>query len=165
MLYFAYGSNMLNKRLQLRVPSASPLTTGIIRDYGLCYYKRGMDESGKCTIKQKEKSEVHGVVFEMDKMEKKKLDIAEGLGNGYESDTITVETADQKLQAYTYIAERSYVDESLKPYSWYKKLVIAGAYQHHLPDRYISSALDVKTVRDMNQKRAKENRDIIHVAD
>jgi hypothetical protein len=153
---------MLNKRLQIRVPSASPLTTGLIRDYCLSYHKKGMDGSGKCTIKQKYKAKVYGVVFEIDRKEKKKLNIAEGLGNGYESGEIIVETTGQKVQAYTYIAENSHIDQTLRPYLWYKKHVIAGARQHHLPDRYISSVLDVETVRDRNEERVKENMHIIH---
>ncbi len=40
ILYFAYGSNMLSRRLQERTPSARPVAIGKISGNRLCWYKR-----------------------------------------------------------------------------------------------------------------------------
>lgn len=152
---------MLNRRLQQRVPSAFPVATATIQDYTLCYYKKGSDNSGKCTIIPREDSLVYGVVFEMNKGDKNKLDKVEGLGYGYNTEQIVVDMANGKANIYTYIASEQYIDDKLQPYIWYKQFVVAGAYQHHLPQRYITSILDVPAVKDSDRKRAKEKLNII----
>jgi hypothetical protein len=45
-------------------------------------------------------------------------------------------------------------DASLRPYHWYKALVIAGAREHGLPPSYRSRLELVVTVSDPNPTRA-----------
>lgn len=161
MLYFAYGSNMLTERLQNRVPSASPLSTAIVSGFTLRYHKKGRDGSAKCTLRRRDDSSVYGVIFEMDRREKNQLDKAEGLGNGYGGITISVEKSLKQFTAYTYIASESFIDKRLRPYSWYKQLVIAGARQHRLPGGYIGKMLDVQALEDPNKHRAEQYWNVI----
>jgi hypothetical protein len=41
----------------------------------------------------------------------------------------------------TYIADASFIDDSLQPYSWYKDFVLAGAEEHGLPAEYVESRI------------------------
>src|SRR5207248_632051 len=76
--YFAYGSNMLTKRLRERVPSArfsavTPLSKHVLRFHKLSEGKAG-SQSGKCNayFTGNEQDVVYGVVFDIDRNEKVK---------------------------------------------------------------------------------------------
>ena len=88
MKYFAYGSNMLEERLQSskRVPGATFLAIGSVRGYRLRFHKRSTDKSGKCDIVKTDSAEdvVYGVVFKVPEDQLGKLDRAEGVGHGGE---------------------------------------------------------------------------------
>lgn len=58
---------------------------------------------------------------------------------------------------YTYFAQQSHIVDNLKPYHWYKKLVILGAQYFIFPDSYISSIEAVESMQDHDPKRRKEN--------
>ena len=126
--YFAYGSNMLTDRLRERVPSATAIGIGRLGGHELRWDKRsGHDGSGKCDAEATGRQEdvVWGVVFELDPDEKSALDRAEGLGAGYMDKTVQVSTDAGPVTAVMYYAIDK--DASLRPYHWYKALVIAGA--------------------------------------
>jgi hypothetical protein len=50
VLIFAYGSNMLERRLTARTPSAIPVGTAYVEEYRLTFDKVSTDGSGKCEI-------------------------------------------------------------------------------------------------------------------
>lgn len=163
MLYYAFGSNMLNRRLQLRVPSADPVSKAVLPGYELKFHKQSnTDGSGKCSIQKKEGSKMYGVVFEIDKDEKTLLDRAEGLGTGYKIREVEVQISGRPIEAFTYVATESHVDDSLRPFRWYKELVLAGAEQHQLPEWYINQIRQVEAVEDPNQKRRQNAEDILN---
>jgi len=87
ILYFAYGSNMLTRRLRApdRCPSAVAVGSGFLNGRRLTFDKVGSDGSGKCDIEATSNSSDRacGVLFEIDCSEKPALDRAEGLGKGY----------------------------------------------------------------------------------
>lgn len=147
-LYFAYGSNMLNERLQKRCPSAKPLGLNILSGYTINFTKLSKkDNSGKATILKTENSTdvVYGVLFEISLDESTKLDRAEGLGYGYEKVSATFVHNNSEVSASTYIATPDAIDDTLKPYDWYLDLVLAGSEQHSLPKKYVESILRVDT--------------------
>jgi len=153
--YFAYGSNMLTDRLRERVPSATAIGIGRLGGHELRWDKRsGHDGSGKCDAEATGRQEdvVWGVVFELDPDEKSALDRAEGLGAGYMDKTVQVSTDAGPVTAVMYYAIDK--DASLRPYHWYKALVIAGAREHGLPAGYRSRLELVVTVSDHNPTRA-----------
>jgi len=43
MLYFSYGSNMSERRLKDRVPSAKKICKAFLRKHDLRFHKKGMD--------------------------------------------------------------------------------------------------------------------------
>ena len=158
---FAYGSNMLIRRVQERVPSARPIGVAALAGHELRWHKVGRDGSGKCDIVQTATAyaAVYGVVYEMRCMEKSALDKAEGLGIGYDEKQIVLETAVGKVQAWVYYATQ--IEPSAMPYTWYKALVVAGAKQHLLPRAYIDKLELVIAKSDPDADRAKTHWAII----
>jgi hypothetical protein len=153
--YFAYSSNMLTDRLRERVPSATAIGIGQLLGHALRWDKRsGHDGSGKCDAEATGRQEdvVWGVVFELDPEDKPALDKAEGLGAGYAEKTVNVLTETGPVAAVMYYATDK--DASLRPYHWYKALVIAGAREHGLPPSYRSRLELVVTVSDPKSMRA-----------
>jgi len=153
--YFAYGSNMLTARLHERVPSVTPIAIGQLLGYALRWDKRSWwDGSGKCDAEATSRNDdvVWGVLFEFDLDDKPVLDRAEGVGIGYVGKPVSVLTEGEVLTAITYCATDK--DATLRPYNWYKGLVIAGAREHGLPATYRRGLELVVTVSDTDTARA-----------
>lgn len=149
-LYFAYGSNMLWERLRRRTPSAQPAEKGWIENYRLSFRKRSIDGSGKCDVVPTSDGKiVHGVIYRINTNEHPALDIAEGYKKGYERSTIHVATKDGKGANCVYYYATDYGEE-LKPYDWYKALVIAGFEQNDLPSNEVTT---LDAISDPNPKR------------
>jgi len=163
VLYFAYGSNMLSKRLRApeRAPSAVFVGIGFVCGYRLTFDKVSSDGSGKCDIGAKDNSEdkVYGVLFEIIGSEKTQMDRAEGLGEGYREERIEVITLSGPCDAFTYVATKK--EPALLPYHWYKAHVIAGATEHNLPQRYIEWLRTFDSTPDPNIKRRAENESLL----
>lgn len=159
-LYFAYGSNMLTRRLTAanRAPSAKPVESGYVESRRLTFDKVSQDGSGKCDIESSiyPTDRAYGVLFEVSSLDENNLDKAEGRDNGYERQNVSVTTKSGETHtATTYIATRK--EPALWPYHWYKALVIAGALEHQLPTDYIEWIRTFDSKADPNAKRrAKE---------
>jgi len=139
-LYFAYGSNMLWERLRRRAPSARPIENGSLENHTLSFRKRSTDGSGKCdVIPASQGAVVKGVIYSINTMERRALDAAEGVGHGYKRSKIQVITDDGKTYECVYYYATDWGDD-LKPYDWYKALVVAGLEQNNL------SSYEVKKV-------------------
>src|SRR5688572_20805030 len=124
-LYFAYGSNMLTRRLKApkRAPSAMAIGTGFVQGHSLTFDKVSTDSSGKCAIEKTGNplDRVYGVLFEINLCDSRSFDDAEGLGQGYRKDEIHVVSPDGVIAAVAYFATER--DPDRRPYSWYKALV------------------------------------------
>jgi AIG2-like family len=162
-LYFAYGSNMLTRRLRApsRAPSAQVIGTGYVTGHRLTFDKASEDKerrrSGKCDMAATGVPTdcVWGVLFSVDTADQDKLDTAEGARGtnpGYEHSDVSVTLDDGSRQtAMTYKALRK--DPALRPYHWYKALVAAGAVEHQLPSAYIEWLLTFESQADPDQER------------
>lgn len=155
MKYFAYGSNMLNERLQARVSSASNPVNFTLEGYSLRFHKRSSDGSGKCNIVPATAKDavVHGVIFDVAQIQIETLDDAEGVGHGYERENLTVKVGDAANDVALYVATPSHIDDTLQPYDWYLDLVLAGAEQHSLPKEYSAKLKTIRFTRDLNLNR------------
>lgn len=155
LTYFAYGSNMSPERLQARVPSAEPLASARLEGHRLCWHKHGrLDRSGKCDAYHTGDAAdvVHGLVYRMAAEQKPRLDLVEGLGNGYEIKEVEVALDDgRSMVAFTYYATD--IDEALQPLCWYKEHVVRGARYAGLPDVYVASLQQVVAVSDPQPER------------
>ena len=157
-LYFAYGSNMLEQRLKDRVRSAEFLSNAWIRGYEVRFRKISIDGSGKADLVQTGnlKDIVHGVVYQFDPDEWSALDKHEGAtGNkpGYDQTPIQVHTDSGNRDVVTYLARRGRIDESLKPYTWYRDLILCGAEQHELPEDYRQKIENTMDIPDPDENR------------
>ncbi len=158
--YFAYGSNLCLPRLENRVPGVRALGPASLLGYELRWHKRGVDQSGKCSIVPSGSvaAVVHGALFAIPKAEKHLLDRVEGLGNGYGEITVRVESSPGAASAQTYVAAPTHIDDSLRPYAWYRDLVVSGAESHDLPADYVESLRLVVAQPDQDVSRATRNR-------
>lgn len=156
--YLAYGSNLHPLRLRKRTPSANLVGAVELPGWSLSFSKRSLDGSGKCTIGfASEPCRVFGAVYSMDAPDKERLDRVEGLGSGYESHWLDLEVKGTALRAFTYVASVDYLDVNLKPYAWYKGLVLAGARYHGFDAGYVRSLEAFPSVRDPDVARRAEN--------
>ena len=155
---------MLSCRLcsSARTPSAKATGTGFITKRRLTFHKLSCDGSGKCDIESTENisDRVYGVLFEIDDSEKGKLDETEGLGRGYDEEPVVdVVTSTNTIKARTYIATKK--ESALRPYHWYKALVISGAIEHGLPEPYVEWLRTFKSQADPDIKRRAKNEKIL----
>ncbi len=161
VVYFAYGSNMSTVRLRERMPSCKPLGIATLPGHALRFHKRSVDRSGKCNAFAADNQDnVIGVLFSFDPAERALLDRAEGIGNGYEHATVTViNDKGRRRKVLTYLATADYIDDSLKPYGWYKDFVLAGATEHELPPEYVAEYIQsVETIDDPDKARDEKQR-------
>ena len=161
-LYFAYGSNMSERRLRDRVSSAKVIGTGVLHNYCLTFHKYSKkDGSGKCTIEPCKSGRVYGVLFEIKKKQEKCLDKVEGArGNGgYKKVTFKIEMCDATGSKYkdvkTYIANKDYINRTLRPYTWYKQHVLVGAIENKLPSSYIDYLMGIEAKQHCDKEKEK----------
>lgn len=161
VVYFAYGSNMSTARLRERMPSCRPLGVATLPGHTLRFHKRSVDRSGKCNaFATGNEDSVIGVLFSFDPAERAALDRAEGVGNGYEHATVTVvNDKGRRRKVLTYLATPDYIDDSLKPYGWYKEFVLEGGREHGLPPGYIAEYIQsVEAIDDPDKSRDEKQR-------
>ena len=148
--YAAYGLNLHPIRLSSRIPSLKLLGKGNLKGKALYFHKRSKDGSGKCNIVDDDKQQVYVAVYDLNASEKPILDNAEGVGYGYRSKEIKIVGFGTCI---TYIAEDSYIDDSLKPYTWYKELVLAGCEKLELPKAYMDQIRHIDADIDLDKQR------------
>jgi gamma-glutamylcyclotransferase len=78
MKYFAYGSNMLTRRLTARSRAPSAVARGVaaVSGFAVRFHKVGADGSGKCTLveTEEESAVAYGVLYELEDSDGDKLD-------------------------------------------------------------------------------------------
>lgn len=163
MYYFAYGSNLHPVRLVERVPSARLVGTATYPSHRLVFHKRSHDGSSKCTMLSSgsESDQVYGAVYQLSPEHKAALDRYEGCGQGYLDTQVSLRQDGKTISCFTYLAQSSHLDEHLKPYHWYKELVIAGAQFFAFPESYISRIEIIESMDDPDQERRSENEQLL----
>ncbi|TBW49103.1 gamma-glutamylcyclotransferase [Marinobacter halodurans] len=155
MLCFAYGSNMSRARLLERIPAARFVSVASMDGYRLCFHKRSrQDGSAKCDAFWTGDSadRLHGVVYEIPDRDKRRLDRIEGVGIGYRDAEATAMAPDgTRLDVRFYVATD--IDDSLRPFDWYRHHVLMGAQEHELPADYIARIAAVEVEQDRNERR------------
>ena len=153
ILYLAYGSNMLPRRIEQRLGQCQ--LTGVVSlgGYALHFHKRGGDGSGKCDAYQTGISTdtLYGVVYSLTRPQKNMLDDFEG--PGYASQYVSVNAGASVLTACAYVARTEHVETTLRPFGWYKSIVLAGARVHGLPAHYIARIAAVESLPDPDPGR------------
>ena len=160
---FAYGSNMFTRKMKDPAPSARAREIARLPGYRLRFNKVSDDGSGKGNIVATGNAgdETWGVIFEIADEHRAALDKSEG---GYMSVPIDVLTEEGSRSVLTYIARPDRVDNSLRPYTWYKEFVVRGAEQHGLPPEYINKLKIVEAIADPDEARERKNRALLATA-
>lgn len=146
LLYFAYGSNMLTKRLRERIPAAQPVGIAILDGYEFTCDKSSKDGSSKGNIIIRKNAATWGVVFEIPDNSLAILDKAEG---GYKRITVSVSIGGQNIECETYISEKTSTE---LPYDWYMKYIVDGAREHGLPNDYVLALSQIAVKEDKREK-------------
>ncbi|MXX87053.1 MAG: gamma-glutamylcyclotransferase [Acidobacteria bacterium] len=160
MQYFAYGSNLLTRRLRdpARAPSAVALGVASAPGFRMRFHKIGTDGSGKCTLIPTGNAAdvVHGVLYELANRDLAGLDREEGVHlGGYARHSLRLRSpGGDTVEAMTYIAGGRYIDASCLPFDWYRDLVVAGAREHGLPPAYVEEWARIPAVPDPDTARA-----------
>ncbi len=163
LFYLAYGSNLHRLRLADRVPSAKLVGPVELPGRRIAFHKLSTDGSGKANLLESgcEEDVAWGAVYQLAPAHVARLDRAEGLGNGYDRSRILVRLGETQYDCFIYSAARSHIDDSLRPYLWYKEFVLAGARYLCLPQCYIDSLARVESIDDPLEDRAASNGDFL----
>ncbi|XP_076157298.1 gamma-glutamylcyclotransferase a [Alosa pseudoharengus] len=143
-MYFAFGSNLLKERLQLKNPSATFYSTGRLKDYVLRFGLWGESVQGRwnggvATIEENPGAEVWGVVWKLSKDNLASLDKQEEV---YSPMEVSVETDSGLLACRTYQMNNF---SACLPSPQYKQVLCLGAQQNGLPLEYLKKLQDVET--------------------
>ena len=153
----AYGSNLQPTRLTERVESSTLLGISHIPDRGFRFNKKSKDSSGKGNIVEVNEG-IYVAIYKLDNCDKAKLDRIEGVGSGYNEETLEVPKFGKCM---TYVADSSAVDDSWRPYSWYKHLVLLGCKYHAFPNNYVTLITSFDEMQDCNDKRHAKNMGLV----
>jgi len=82
----------------------------------------------------------------------------EGLGNGYCEKEIYVPGYGA---CFVYVAQQTHIDVSLKPFGWYKQLVIHGCVYHQFPAEYVETIRQIPHVDDPDSCRHDKWMDLV----
>ncbi|XP_064200110.1 gamma-glutamylcyclotransferase isoform X1 [Anguilla rostrata] len=153
-LYFAYGSNLLKERLQLKNPSATVHCVARLKDYKLVFGNhQGLPSArwhgGVATIEHSPGDEVWGVVWKMNTADLESLDRQESFSKqenvklgAYSPVEVSVSTRGQELNCRTYIMNSCVY---ALPSPQYLKVIVMGAEQNGLPRDYQEKLKDIET--------------------
>jgi len=160
---------MHHLRIRRRVHTLSYFGKGYIENHSLKFHKKGSDGSAKANAFHIPKSNdfIWGIIWEIDTESKSELDKHEGLGKGYNEKRITVILDDQysTVEAIIYIADEKYIDDTMKPYHWYKSYVFKGGIQNYLPKLYMDKIAGIPSGRDLDEHRRNENWKVLNQSD
>jgi gamma-glutamylcyclotransferase len=126
--YFAYGSNMSVTRMIKRGVTPLSRTQGILNNYVLKFNKKSSKGDWSfANIEESEGDAVEGIIFEIRESHLEKLDKFEGAPVHYRREKINVSSCGNKIECITYIAQKDYIVEGLKPTDDYMKFLIEGS--------------------------------------
>lgn len=165
--YFAYGSNMCTRKLQgiSGCPSATVLAVARLPRHELQFRMGGKKQKGSCAVNAwdtgREESAVWGVLFRITDEERKALIRVEGPeGWGYVPTDVAVfpRGSDRSVTALVMMVKSADVNPAGRPFDWYLRYCLEGAWQNDLPADYISkSIMSQEFVRDPNDKQRSDH--------
>ncbi|VVD05185.1 unnamed protein product [Leptidea sinapis] len=147
-LYFAYGSNLLKKRIHINNPSAEFIGIGKLNNHQLNFIKYSDHWGGSsATIVPTENSFVWGAIWRLKNEDMSKLDWQEGVDtNWYFAKTVEVEAEDGTIvECRTYQQttnppvrkEGEDIPVDRRPSMTYLDCILRGAMECNLPKEYV----------------------------
>lgn len=138
-LYVAYGSNLNLTQMKYRCPNAVPVSTGFLENWELIY--RGSKTGAYATIRRKKGSRIPVLIWNIDDLDEKYLDIYEGYPNFYFKQNIYVTFSDGKRRkAMVYIMNQS--AKPGKPSQKYISTIKKGYIDNLLDLNFLQKSLD-----------------------
>ena len=161
MLYFGYGSNMPKARIEDRLGPCKRLGAAFLPGWRLAFHKRSTDGSGKCdaVLTGRPDDRLWGA---LDRLTDDQMERLDGYEMGYDRRMVEVSFEGGFGRATVYVARENRIDSRLRPYHWYKELVLAGARELNLPRDYIASIEAVTSCPDPCRARADRNRALLN---
>ena len=156
MKYFAYGSNMSERRMQERVLGATNVCDAMLRGWKLVFNKLSIDGSAKANIVHTgdRQDKVYGCIYTVPRAQKLNLDHIEGKGKGYHAKRLRI----GRHHVFFYVADDNAIVENVKPYDWYTELMLSGVETREVPVRYTNLISNTETQVDTDFERALRNR-------
>ncbi|CAB3240972.1 unnamed protein product [Arctia plantaginis] len=147
-LYFAYGSNLLKKRIHINNPSAQFLGSGRLDDHQLDFMKYSENWRGtSATIIPTKDSHVWGAIWRINNADMEALDRQEGVDtNWYFPKQVDVLISDgSKVNCRTYQQtinppqreKGKELPEERRPCITYLDCIVKGAIECELPEYYV----------------------------
>ncbi|KAJ8723249.1 hypothetical protein PYW08_003161 [Mythimna loreyi] len=146
--YFAYGSNLLKKRIHINNPSAVFLGVGRLDNYKLDFVQYyDLWGGAVATIVPSENRHVWGAVWKMKIENLLTLDKQEGVATkqyfAKEVDISGIEAKKIKCRTYQhcvvppFLKSLTYLPDDRRPSITYKQCIINGAMECRIPDDYV----------------------------
>ncbi|XP_062925919.1 gamma-glutamylcyclotransferase-like [Mobula hypostoma] len=153
-LYFAYGSNLLQRRLRLLNPSAVRVSAACLKGYKLAFGNWNRSENrwggGVATILPSPDDEVWGVVWRLKHNDRQSLDHQEGVHKGiYSPIEVKVQRQDTGEELICLSYQMNNFNSNLTS-PLYKKVIIKGARENGLPTEYLKK-LDTILTNNYNE--------------
>ncbi|GAB0086328.1 Gamma-glutamylcyclotransferase [Sergentomyia squamirostris] len=148
-LYFAYGSNLLAKRIHIKNPTAVRKDIGQLKNYRLDFYYYATRWGGApSTVIESSGGSVWGAIWEIDMENMDSLDKQEGVHRGvYRPLSLPIETPRGEVficRVYQlvnnpdgYPVKNGVTLEERKPSYSYIQVLINGGIESRLPEYYI----------------------------
>lgn len=102
-LYVAYGSNLNMEQMAARCPTATFVGAGVIEDYELQF--KGSLHGAHATITPKEGSSVPVGLWQIQKLDERRLDLYEGFPNYYFKRDVPVRVGNTVTMGMAYIMD------------------------------------------------------------
>ena len=135
--YFAYGSNLEKGRLLQRIKKFHAASRAILNDYRFLYNKKSIDGTSKANITLSEGSEIQGICYEIDDDDLGILDQCEKGYNRIKENIVILPNID--ATAITYISNS--IIDAVSPSKEYRDIILKGARDWKLDDKYVQSVL------------------------
>lgn len=134
-LYFAYGSNLSQQKMQRFAPKAEVVAITALQDHLFALVHRWFDGSAKASVLAEKGARVWGVLYDVSAEELAALDTMERVGREYSRCEMTVyDKDDRPYQAWIYIGLSHHSD--LVATEVYCRRILDGACEHNLPAHY-----------------------------
>jgi gamma-glutamylcyclotransferase (GGCT)/AIG2-like uncharacterized protein YtfP len=147
VMYFAFGSNMNEKRMKNREVGYSKRILGIIKNYDICFNKKAdaLPNTGYANLVPSQNKIIYGALYTLTSINHLlKLDNFEGVsGNHYFRKRVQIyfnEKDEYGISAMTYLACPSRIESGLKPTQEYMNHLLEG--KDILPTSYIQYLTD-----------------------
>ena len=147
--YFAYGSNMNLAQIKKRCSSPKVLGTARLPGYKLGFYGySGIWDGAQETVVTDLKSEVWGVLYELQFFDFEQLDVYQdvrfdGTGPYFHYPVAVIDGEQETFDAMIY--KKNILQEALLPSAEYLNFIVQGAIEQGLPSEYITLLQNMNT--------------------